>query len=156
MHSLLHMVIFKEVIHLHGHTSIINERSELALINLQTSVCSLPSPLPSYQLCLPLSWGMLICMRPAGFCMWATLLSPCCIPLEKVRKRDSRDARYSRLSWIQLPLTLGNFLFCPQRKCRRFRSTRRLQFPLLRRFIIQLSLTLCKSSLRLEVHYFFN
>lgn len=92
---------------MHRHISIIYERSELAVINLQTSVGSLPSPLPSSQPRPPLSGGMLICMRPAGFCMWATLLSPCCITLEKVRKRDSGDVRFSQLSWIQLPLTQG-------------------------------------------------
>lgn len=68
-------------------------------------MCSLPSLLPSCQLCLPLSRGILICIRPADFCMRATLLSPCCITLEKVGNRDSGDARFSRLSSIQLPLT---------------------------------------------------
>lgn len=110
MHILLHMAVLKEMKHLLWNISIIYERSKLAIINPQTSVCSLPSWLPSYQLCLSPSWGTLICMRPADFCIWATLLSPCCIPLAKVSKRDSRDARFSRLSWIQLPLTQGKFL----------------------------------------------
>lgn len=53
-------------------------------------------------------------LHAAGrFCIWATLLSPCWITLQKVRKGGSREAQFSGLSWIQLAPIQGNFLFHP-------------------------------------------
>lgn len=53
-------------------------------------------------------------LHAAGrFCIWATLLSPCCITLQKVRMGGSREAQFSGQSWIQLAPIQGKILFRP-------------------------------------------
>lgn len=77
---------------------------------------SLPSSLPSYQLCPPPPAPELrgADLHAAGrFCIWATLLSPCWITLQKVRKGGSRESQFSGLSWNQLAPIQGKILFRP-------------------------------------------